>query len=43
MQTAMFNVRYVEMWRKMKILLIQHSEIHALLHEEFLPASVRRA
>ena len=27
------KVRYGEKWRKMKILLTQHSEIHALLHE----------
>jgi len=29
-----------QVWRKMKTLLTSHSKNHALLHEEFLPASV---
>jgi hypothetical protein len=42
-QIAMLNVRYSEMWRMMTTLLTWYSEVHALVQEEFLPASVFRA
>ena len=41
-QTAVLNVKYSEMWRKMKTLLTWYGEVHALVYEEFLPASVLR-
>ena len=41
--TAVQNVKYGEMWRKMRTLLTWYSAVHALVHEEFLPASVFRA
>jgi len=37
------KVKYSEMWGKMKTLLTWYSEVRALEHEEFLPASVFRA
>ena len=40
---AMLNVIYSEMWRMMNTLLTWYSEVHALVQEEFLPASVFRA
>ena len=43
LQTATLYVKYIEMWRKMKRELTLYSEIRALLHEEFLSASVCRA
>jgi len=39
----MLNVRYSEMWSMMNTLLTWYSEVHALVQEEFLPASVFRA
>jgi ribonuclease HIII len=41
--TTVLNVKYNEMWRKMKTLLTWYSAIHAVVHEEFLPTSVFRA
>jgi hypothetical protein len=38
--TAVLNVKYSEMWRKMKTLLTWYSAVHTLVHEEFLPTSV---
>jgi hypothetical protein len=35
----MLNVKYSEMWKKMKT-LTWYSEVHALIHEKYLPASV---
>jgi len=40
--TAVLNVKYSEMWRKMKTLMTCSIVIHALVQEEFLPASVFR-
>jgi hypothetical protein len=42
-QTAVLDVIYSEMWGKTKTLLKRYSEVHAQVHEEFLPASVFRA
>jgi len=42
-KTAALKVKYSEMWRKMKTLLTCCIEVHALVQEEFLPASVFRA
>jgi hypothetical protein len=40
--TAVLIVKYSEMWRKMKTLLPWYNAVHAIVHEEFLPASVFR-
>jgi hypothetical protein len=39
----MLNVKYNKMWLKMKILLTWQSKVHALVNEEFLPASLFHA
>jgi hypothetical protein len=37
------NVKFCEIWRKMEILSTWYSEVHVLVHREFLSASVFRA
>jgi len=39
----MLNVKYSEVWKMMNTLLTWYSEVHALVQEESLPASVFRA
>jgi len=38
--TTVLNVKYSEMFKKMKTLLTWYITVHALVHEEFLPASM---